>query len=92
MFLMLMLCSLCSGIVLVVGYMQIDNQLPLTPMPVILAPECKEKEESVLEIVLQMKSDSSEVKEVYPCIGLKVRKSHLYCLQNSIKDGGGHQS
>jgi vacuolar protein sorting-associated protein 13A/C len=87
-----MLCSLCSGIVLVVGYMQIDNQLPLTSMPVLLAPECKEKEESVLEIVLQMKSDSSEVKEVYPCIVLKVRKSHLYCLQSSIKDGGGHQS
>jgi vacuolar protein sorting-associated protein 13A/C len=70
-----MLCSLCSGIVLVVGYMQIDNQLPLTPMPVLLAPECKEKEESVLEIVLEMKSDSSEVKEVYPCIALKTTES-----------------
>jgi vacuolar protein sorting-associated protein 13A/C len=70
-----MLCSLCSGIVLVVGYMQIDNQLPLTPMPVLLAPECKEKEESVLEIVLKMKSDTSEVKEVYPCIILKTTES-----------------
>jgi vacuolar protein sorting-associated protein 13A/C len=55
--------------------MQIDNQLPLTSMPVLLAPECKEKEESVLEIVLQMKSDSSEVKEVYPCIVLKTTES-----------------
>lgn len=55
-----------------VGYMQIDNQLPLTPMPVLLAPELHEGD-FVIKIVASMKADSNEAIRVYPYLGVKVR-------------------
>lgn len=54
-----------------VGYMQIDNQLPLTPMPVLLAPELHE-EDFVIKAIASMKVETNEAIQVYPYLGLKV--------------------
>ncbi|XP_024403056.1 uncharacterized protein [Physcomitrium patens] len=57
-----------------VGYMQIDNQLPLTPMPVLLAPELHE-EDFVIKAIASMKVETNEAIQVYPYLGLKLTGS-----------------
>lgn len=58
-----------------VGYMQVDNQLPLTPMPVLLAPELQEGEDFVVKAIASMKAETNEADKVYPYLSLKVRRS-----------------
>ena len=58
-----------------VGYLQADNQLPLTPMPVLLAPEPHDGEDYVIKAIASMKAETNEAVQVYPYLGLKVRYS-----------------
>jgi vacuolar protein sorting-associated protein 13A/C len=56
--------------------MQADNQLPLTPMPVLLAPEeLHEGEDYVIKAIASMKAETNEAVQVYPYLGWKVRCS-----------------
>lgn len=55
------------------GYLQVDNTLPLTPMPVLLAPEIHEVEGNVIKATASMKADTGEAAQVYPYLGLQVR-------------------
>jgi len=55
--------------------MQADNQLPLTPMPVLLAPELHEDEGFVIKAIASMKAETNEAVQVYPYLGLQVRCS-----------------
>lgn len=52
--------------------MQIDNQLPLTPKPVLLAPE-RHEGDFVIKVIASMKADTTEAIQIYPYLGLKVR-------------------
>lgn len=53
--------------------MQIDNQLPLTSMPVLLAPDShNDTDDFVIKAVSSMKSGTAEAIQVYPYMGLKV--------------------
>ncbi|KAG0604101.1 hypothetical protein M758_10G145000 [Ceratodon purpureus] len=58
-----------------VGYLQVDNTLPLTPMPVLLAPEIHEVEGNVIKATASMKADTGEAAQVYPYIGLQLTKA-----------------
>ncbi|KAG0571187.1 hypothetical protein KC19_6G218100 [Ceratodon purpureus] len=58
-----------------VGYLQVDNTLPLTPMPVLLAPEIHKVEGNVIKATALMKADTGEAAQVYPYIGLQLTKA-----------------
>ncbi|KAG0557949.1 hypothetical protein KC19_11G167800 [Ceratodon purpureus] len=65
-----------SRFTVMVGYMQADNQLPLTPMPVLLAPEeLHEGEDYVIKAIASMKTEINEAVQVYPYLGLKLTGS-----------------
>lgn len=62
-----------------VGSLQVDNQLALTPMPVIMAleeaahgvrPEC------VLKVTLSMQAPADQV-QTYPYVGVQVRSKMM---------------
>lgn len=56
-----------------VGNLQLDNQLPLSWMPVLLAPERRdESKEFLMKFSLMMYDDKAEARQVYPYIGLQV--------------------
>ena len=56
------------------GYLQLDNQLPMSVLPVIFAPEGKhDLANPVLKISVKVSdSDSETTDEVYPYIGVEV--------------------
>lgn len=63
----------CFRFTVTVGYMQIDNQLPLTSMPILLAPDLhNDTDDFVIKAVSSMKSGTAEAIQVYPYMGLKV--------------------
>lgn len=64
-----------SRFTVTVGYMQVDNQLPLTPMPVLLAPELQEGEDFVVKAIASMKAETNEADKVYPYLSLKVTEN-----------------
>ncbi|KAH7316123.1 hypothetical protein KP509_21G079300 [Ceratopteris richardii] len=61
---------------LYVGYLQLDNQLPFSVLPVIIVPEdARESRDSVLKVSISVLDQASDAVEVYPHIGIKVTKS-----------------
>ncbi|MCO5611230.1 hypothetical protein L7F22_065481 [Adiantum nelumboides] len=58
------------------GYLQLDNQLPFSVLPVVLVPEEKNKNaDPVLKFSVTMSDHASETVQVYPYIGVKVTRS-----------------
>ncbi|CAM6084054.1 unnamed protein product [Calypogeia fissa] len=56
-----------------IGYLQLDNQLPLSWMPVLLAPERRdEAKEFLMKMSLVMYDDNAETRQVYDYVGLQV--------------------
>lgn len=61
---------------------QVDNQLPLTPMPVLFRPQrVGEENDYIFKFSLTMQSNGSLDLYVYPYIGVTVSIYHLNVLQ-----------
>lgn len=55
------------------GYLQIDNQLPLSLMPVLLAPErYSDINHPVFKMTITMRNESTEGIQVYPYVFVRV--------------------
>ncbi|EPS64219.1 hypothetical protein M569_10562, partial [Genlisea aurea] len=58
---------------IIVGYMQLDNQLPLTVMPVLLAPELvPDAMHPVFKMTITARNDTLDGLEIYPYIYITV--------------------
>ncbi|KAK8691038.1 hypothetical protein V6N13_074559 [Hibiscus sabdariffa] len=58
---------------LILGHLQIDNQLPLTLMPVLLAPEhISDMHQPVFKMSITMKNASTDGVQVYPFVYIRV--------------------
>jgi hypothetical protein len=77
---------LCSRFKLRMCGLQVDNQLPLTPMPVLFRPQRVVSEtDYILKFSITMQSNGSLDLCVYPYIGLHVSISILKLLQYLAK-------
>ena len=72
-----MVVNLCR-IKVRVGHVQIDNQLALTAMPVLLAPQEAPGVRQDYVIKLTIASQTEHDEEVYPYIGLQVQNSATF--------------
>ncbi|TYI15495.1 hypothetical protein ES332_A08G190100v1 [Gossypium tomentosum] len=62
---------------LILGYLQIDNQLPLTLMPVLLAPEqMSDIHHPVFKMTITMRNVNSDGVQVYPYVYIRVTDKH----------------
>ncbi|KAL3817950.1 hypothetical protein ACJIZ3_003855 [Penstemon smallii] len=58
---------------LIVGYMQLDNQLPLTVMPVLLAPEqTPDVNHPVFKMTITVRNENLDGLQIYPYIFIRV--------------------
>ncbi|KAL8101699.1 hypothetical protein AgCh_033550 [Apium graveolens] len=58
---------------LILGYLQLDNQLPLTPMPVLLAPEqASDINHPVFKMTITTRNENLDGIEVYPYVYIRV--------------------
>ncbi|KAH9610754.1 hypothetical protein KSS87_017342 [Heliosperma pusillum] len=57
---------------LILGHLQIDNQLPLTVMPVLLAPEQTNIQVPVFKMTLTIRNESTDGIQVYPRVYIRV--------------------
>ncbi|XP_068305501.1 uncharacterized protein [Pyrus communis] len=58
---------------LILGHLQLDNQLPLTVMPVLLAPEMNsDMHYPVFKTTITMRNDNSDGVQVYPYVCIRV--------------------
>ncbi|XP_075505709.1 uncharacterized protein LOC142542773 isoform X1 [Primulina tabacum] len=58
---------------LMFGYMQLDNQLPLTAMPVLLAPEqTPDMHHPVFKMTLTMRNENLDGLQIYPYVYIRV--------------------
>ncbi|GMH29787.1 hypothetical protein Nepgr_031630 [Nepenthes gracilis] len=58
---------------LILGHLQLDNQLPLTLMPVLLAPEQRaDMQHLVFKMTLKMQNENTDGIQVYPRVSLRV--------------------
>ncbi|KAF7828516.1 Vacuolar protein sorting-associated protein 13C [Senna tora] len=58
---------------LIFGYLQVDNQLPLTLMPVLLAPEqASDVQHPVFKMTITMQNENKDGVEVYPYVYIRV--------------------
>nr|AFN89138.1 vacuolar protein sorting 13 [Mesembryanthemum crystallinum] len=57
---------------LILGYLQVDNQLPLTVMPVLLAPEQTDMQQPVFKMTLTMRNENTDGIQVYPHVYIRV--------------------
>lgn len=59
---------------LILGYLQLDNQLPLTLMPVLLAPEqASDLNHPVFKMTVTVSNRSLDGIQIYPYIYIRVR-------------------
>eukprot|EP01018_Ginkgo_biloba_P007916 Gb_35998 [translate_table: standard] len=66
-----------SRLKLLLGYLQLDNQLPLTHMPVLLAPELPlDLQYPVFKMTFTMSNDTVEGTQVYPYVGIQVVQTY----------------
>ena len=55
------------------GYLQLDNQLPLTLMPVLLAPEqSSDVQHPVFKMTITMQNENKDGVQVYPYVYIRV--------------------
>jgi vacuolar protein sorting-associated protein 13A/C len=58
---------------LILGHLQLDNQLPLTVMPVLLAPEqTADVNHPVFKMTITMRNESPDGIQVYPYVYIRV--------------------
>lgn len=58
---------------LILGHVQLDNQLPLTLMPVLLAPEPdSDMHHPVFKMTITMRNENTDGIQVYPYIYIRV--------------------
>lgn len=58
---------------LIFGYLQLDNQLPLTLMPVLLAPEqASDVQHPVFKMTITMQNENKDGVQVYPYVYIRV--------------------
>ncbi|XP_042394059.1 uncharacterized protein LOC121984930 isoform X2 [Zingiber officinale] len=58
---------------LIFGYLQLDNQLPLTVMPVLLAPEdMPDRKHPVFKTTIMKRNETSDGTQIYPYIYVRV--------------------
>lgn len=58
---------------LIIGYLQLDNQLPLTLMPVLLAPEqISDVQHPVFKMTITMQNENKDGVQVYPYVYIRV--------------------
>ncbi|XP_058190168.1 uncharacterized protein LOC131307586 isoform X5 [Rhododendron vialii] len=58
---------------LILGYLQLDNQLPLTPMPVLLAPEQTiDMHHPVFKMTITIRNENPDGVQVYPYVYIRV--------------------
>lgn len=58
---------------LILGHLQIDNQLPLTLMPVLLAPEqATDMHHPVFKMTITVRNENTEGIQVYPYVYIRV--------------------
>ena len=63
---------------LILGHLQLDNQLPLTVMPVLLAPEMNsDMHYPVLKTTITMRNDNSDGVQVYPYVCIRVMPFYM---------------
>lgn len=63
---------------LILGFLQLDNQLPLTVMPVLLAPEhMGDSHHPVFKTTITMSNKNTDETLVYPYIHVRVRFQEL---------------
>lgn len=64
---------------LILGYLQLDNQLPLTLMPVLLAPEqASDLNHPVFKMTVTVSNRSLDGIQIYPYIYIRVRSPSLF--------------
>lgn len=64
---------ICGRFKLILGNLQIDNQLPLTLMPVLLAPEqTTDTHHPVFKITFTIRNESTDGIQVYPHLYIRV--------------------
>lgn len=58
---------------LVLGYMQLDNQLPLTVMPVLLAPDhTPDVHHPVFKMTITVRNENLDGLQIYPYVYIRV--------------------
>ncbi|KAL9231233.1 hypothetical protein vseg_006486 [Gypsophila vaccaria] len=57
---------------LILGHLQIDNQLPLTALPVLLAPEQRLMQQPVFKMTLTIRNETTDGIQVYPYAAIRV--------------------
>lgn len=58
---------------LILGHLQIDNQLPLTLMPVLLAPEqATDMHHPVFKTTITIRNENADGIQVYPYVYIRV--------------------
>lgn len=66
-------CILSARFKLIMGHLQIDNQLPLTLMPVLLAPEqMSDIHHPVCKMTITMQNANTDGIQVYPYVYIRV--------------------
>lgn len=67
------LCHYFDRFKLIFGYLQLDNQLPLTLMPVLLAPEqTSDVQHPVFKMTITMQNENKDGVQVYPYVYIRV--------------------
>ena len=56
----------------ILGHLQVDNQLPLTVMPVLLAPEQTDIQQPVFKMTLTMRNENTDGIQVFPYTYIRV--------------------
>ena len=63
----------CARFKVIFGHLQLDNQLPLTLMPVLLAPEeTSGIHNPVFKMTLTMRNENTDGIQVYPYVYIRV--------------------
>lgn len=64
---------ICIRFKLILGHVQLDNQLPLTLMPVLLAPEAiSDMNHPVFKMTITMRNENTDGVQVYPYVFIRV--------------------
>lgn len=67
---------------LILGHLQLDNQLPLTLMPVLLAPEeASDMNHPVFKMTITISNENSDGIQVYPYVYIRVMSLFLFLFE-----------
>lgn len=70
----LSVCFCCARFKIILGYLQLDNQLPLSLMPVLLAPEqTADIHHPVFKMTITKHNENTDGIQVYPYVYIRVK-------------------